>query len=168
MCRLLARIAGTTYIGAMYFALPVMPLLASLVFWRKKYLMRYVESLGKARVHIAAMQRGPATHYFQDVLGRAKSVPDNIEGECVQCGNCCMDRQCMFLEQADENRFLCGIYHSPFRALSNCGSFPLNRHDIERYACPSYFIAATETHIIQFHKTMPGSRAGNPSTTSTP
>jgi hypothetical protein len=27
----------------------------------------------------------------------------------------------------------------------------LNRHDIERYACPSYFVAAAKPQIIHFH-----------------
>ena len=153
--RFLARVAGNSYIAAMYCALPVLPLLASLVFWRRKYVTRYGETFAKAKVHIAAMQRGPAVHYFQDVLGQVKSVPDTIEGECIQCGNCCMNHQCMFLEQVAEDRFLCGIYHSPFRAWSNCGSFPLNRHDIDRYACPSYFVPAAATRIIPIYSAMP-------------
>jgi hypothetical protein len=155
--RFLARLAGAAYIGAMYLFLPVMPLLASLVFWRKKYLLNYVHSLKKTRIHIAAMRRGPAVHYFQDVLGQVSQVPDAIEGECIQCGNCCMNHQCLFLEQVDEQKYLCGIYHSPLRALSNCGSFPLNRDDIERYACPSYFVVPgtpqTATQVLHFYKT---------------
>jgi hypothetical protein len=90
------------------------------------------------RIHIEALREGPAQHYFEDVLGRAKAVPADITGSCVQCGNCCMDKRCMFLEPMAEGRYQCGIYHSAFRRLSNCGSFPLNAYDIERYACPSY------------------------------
>ena len=77
-----------------------------------------------------------------------------------------MDHKCMFLEKADEGRFLCGIYHSPFRALSNCGSFPLNRHDIERYACPSYYMPDAEPRIIHFHKTRPVAETGTSNATS--
>ena len=135
----------------MYLFLPVMPLLASLVFWRRKYVVRYAHSVKKTLIHIKAMQSGPASHYFQDVLGRVSQVPETMEGECVQCGNCCMNHQCMFLEKVDEKKYHCGIYHSPFRALSNCGSFPLNRYDIERYACPSYFVAEAKPQIIHFH-----------------
>jgi hypothetical protein len=90
-------------------------------------------------VHIAALRRGPAIHFFRDVLGQVSNIPDEIQGECVQCGNCCMNHQCAFLEKIADEKFQCGIYHSPFRQFSNCGSFPLNGHDIERYACPSYF-----------------------------
>jgi hypothetical protein len=128
-----------------------MPLLASLMFWRRKYAVHYVQTLRKTRVHIQAMQSGPAAHFFQDVLGRQRDVPDVMEGECVQCGNCCMNHQCMFLEQVEPKRYLCGIYHSPFRALSNCGSFPLNAFDIERYACPSYSVKPVAEHVVHLH-----------------
>ena len=151
MRRFLARLAGATYIGGMYLFLPAMPLLASLVFWRRKYLVRYFHTLRKTRTHIAAMRKGPAVHYFRDVLGQVSQVPETIEGECIQCGNCCMNHQCMFLEKVDEKKYLCGIYHSPFRTMSNCGSFPLNRYDIDRYECPSYFVPQAVPAVIQFH-----------------
>ena len=119
-----------------------MPLLASLLFARSKYVREYRNTLNRLRVHIAALGEGPAQHYFHDVMGRGSNVPQEIHGECVQCGNCCMDRRCVFLEAADAGKYQCGIYHSPFRKLSNCGSFPLNQWDIDRYACPSYTASA--------------------------
>ena len=141
MRRLWARVAGTGCIVVFYLLLPCLPVVASVVFWRRRYVLQYGQMLRKTHAHLQAMRRGPAVHYFQDVQGLAKQVPQSIRGECVQCGNCCMDHQCMFLERIDEKRFQCGIYHSPLRRFSNCGSFPLNAYDIERYACPSYFIA---------------------------
>ena len=129
---------ATLYIGTLRLMLPVAPLCASLVFWRRKYIVDYAGFIRKMRIHIEALREGPVQHYFEDVLGRAKAVPADITGSCVQCGNCCMDKRCMFLEPIAEGRYQCGIYHSAFRRLSNCGSFPLNAYDIERYACPSY------------------------------
>ena len=145
-----ARFAAAIYILALYLCLPVIPLLASLVFAKKSFSAEYLRTLRKMLTHIAALRKGPAVHFFHDVLGRVHKVPEDIQGECVQCGNCCMNHQCVFLEQVDTNRFACGIYHSPFRKLSNCGSFPLNRHDIERYACPSYFVRSPKFQIIQW------------------
>jgi hypothetical protein len=75
-------------------------------------------------------------------------VPENIEGECIQCGNCCMNHQCMFLESAGPSRFQCGIYHSPLRRASNCGSFPLHGYDIARYQCPSYVVVTAGRRTI--------------------
>jgi hypothetical protein len=50
-----------------------------------------------------------------------------------------MERRCAFLEQVDKDRYQCGIYNSVWRRFSNCGSYPLNQHDIDRYACPGYY-----------------------------
>jgi hypothetical protein len=135
---LLARAAARLSIAALYLLLPVMPLLASLLFVRWQFTRHYVQTLKKMRVHLAGLSRGPLEHYFRDVIGRVRQIPDEIHGSCVQCGNCCMNRQCAFLEPVDAGRYQCGVYHSPLRRFSNCGSFPLNQHDIERYACPSY------------------------------
>lgn len=133
-----------TYIGGLYLFLPLMPLLATLLFWRRKYALQYLDTISKMRVHIKALAEGPVEHYFGDVLGRVSEVPVEIKGECVQCGNCCMDKRCVFLEQVAADKHQCGIYHSPFRRLSNCGSFPLSKHDIDRYACPSYYVAGVQ------------------------
>ncbi|MEY4268627.1 MAG: hypothetical protein RIS90_3162, partial [Pseudomonadota bacterium] len=139
--RLSSRLApwlASAYLGALTAMLPLTPLCASLLFGRWKYLRNCKAFIQKMRIHIAALREGPALHYFEDVMGRASAVPAEITGSCVQCGNCCMDKRCVFLELLPGERYQCGIYHSPFRRLSNCGSFPLNAHDIARYACPSY------------------------------
>lgn len=141
---LFARFTGTVFVLLLYVFLPLLPLLATVVFARWRFTKEYKTTMSKMRVHIAAVRRGPAVHFFRDVLGQVSSIPDGIQGECVQCGNCCMNHQCAFLEKIADNKFQCGIYHSPFRQFSNCGSFPLNAHDIERYACPSYFVPASK------------------------
>jgi uncharacterized cysteine cluster protein YcgN (CxxCxxCC family) len=145
-----ARLAAALYILALYLFLPAIPLLASLMFAKWRFSAEYWRTLRKMLTHIGALRQGPAVHFFHDVLGRVNKVPDDIQGECVQCGNCCMNHQCFFLEKVDVNKFQCGIYQSPFRKLSNCGSFPLNRHDIERYACPSYFVHSGQIRTIHW------------------
>ena len=145
--KIVAPAVAQLYLACLYLALPLLPLLASMLFARSKYVREYRATLRKLLVHIAALREGPAQHYFHDVMGRASSVPQEIHGECVQCGNCCMDRRCVFLEPAGQDKYQCGIYHSPFRKLSNCGSFPLNQWDIDRYACPSY----TASAVIPIH-----------------
>lgn len=146
----LARFAATAYISALYALLPLLPVLATLVFGKKTFFLNYRLTIRKALRHIAALRKGPVVHFFHDVLGRVHQVPENVQGECVQCGNCCMHQQCVFLESTEGNKFQCGIYHSPFRKLSNCGSFPLNKYDIERYACPSYFVPAAAVQAVQW------------------
>ena len=145
MRKKIAPAVAWVYLASLYLLLPLMPQLASLLFWRGKYMREYRSTLHKLRIHIAALGEGPARHYFHDVMGRGSDVPQEIHGACVQCGNCCMNRRCVFLEAVDNEKYQCGIYHSPFRRLSNCGSFPLNQWDIDRYACPSYTTSAVIT-----------------------
>lgn len=138
MQKRIAKLAANLYIGALFVLLPLIPLLASVIFLKWKYVLEYWHYMKKMKIHIGALREGPALHYFEDVIGRKRVIPEDIEGSCVQCGNCCMEKRCVFLEEASDLRFQCGIYHSPWRKFSNCGSFPLNAHDIQRYACPSY------------------------------
>ena len=148
----LAHWATHALIGCAYLSVPVAPAVASLVFWRRRYLLRYRTTMRKTLTHIQALRQGPALHYFRDVAGQVKQVPEHIEGECVQCGNCCMNHQCMFLEPAGAEKFQCGIYHSPLRRWSNCGSFPLHGHDIARYQCPSYYVSGGQGKpVIPIH-----------------
>ncbi len=121
--------------------LPVMPALMALLLLDRKFVANYRIYLAKFRIHFRALHQGPVEHYFNDVFFRFKQVPVAIQGECIQCGNCCLNRQCAFLEPVDGGKFQCGIYGSYLRRFSNCGSFPLHAHDIARYQCPSYFVA---------------------------
>jgi hypothetical protein len=145
----LTQCAARCTLLTLYLLLPVMPLLASMVLMRWKFVRHYAKSLHKMRVHLAAIGSGPLQRYLDDVAGRARQIPDNIEGSCIQCGNCCMQRQCAFIEPAADNKFQCGIYNSFWRRFSNCSSFPLNQYDIERYECPSYYAAPQQmTEVV--------------------
>lgn len=140
MNRLIASVLTYFLIFSLLLLGPFLPLLAALAFWRIHFLADYRQTLKRIAVHLKAMSEGPAIHYFADVMGRVSQVPQAMGSSCVQCGNCCMNQRCMFLQPIQDGRFQCGIYDSPLRRFSNCGSFPLNAYDIERYACPSYFV----------------------------
>ena len=140
MNRLLASVLTRVLIFSLLLLFPFLPFIASLVFLRRDFSSHYIYTLKKIWRHVQAMQEGPAIHDFADVMGRASQVPAVMGGSCVQCGNCCMNRRCMFLKPVDNDQYQCGIYHSRWRKFSNCGSFPLNAYDIERYECPSYFV----------------------------
>ena len=117
-----------------------MPLIVALLLMDQRFVANYGDQIKKFKIHFRALSKGPVTHYFSDVFLRFKQVPVTVYGECVQCGNCCLNRQCAFLEPIDGDKFQCGIYKSYLRRFSNCGSFPLHAQDIERYQCPSYFV----------------------------
>lgn len=142
MKKVLAQCAAHCLIVFLYSLLPLLPLLAAIVFMRWRFVQHYPDTLRRMRRHLQAMREGPVQHFFGDVLGRAQTIPTEIRGSCVQCGNCCMERRCAFLEQVAKDKYQCGIYSSVWRRFSNCGSYPLNQQDIDRYACPSYYCAS--------------------------
>ncbi len=119
---------------------PVMPALVALLLMDRRFLADYGSQRAKFKTHFLALSQGPVEHFFSDVFLRFKQVPVTVYGECVQCGNCCLNRQCAFLEPLPDGKYQCGIYGTYLRRLSNCGSFPLHAHDIARYQCPSYFV----------------------------
>lgn len=119
---------------------PSLPLVAALLFWKKDYVLNYQQALKKIKIHVRAISEGPLQHYFQNILFFNDKVSESIAGHCSQCGNCCLNRQCFFLEQSEPDKYICGIYNSPLRRFSNCSSFPINSHDIKRYQCPTYSV----------------------------
>ncbi len=126
-------------VGCFRLLLPVLPALAALAFLNGKYIREYRLTLGKLRVHLQAVGEGPAERFLGSALGARQPDPDvQISGHCVQCGNCCLNHRCVFLEPRGEGIFQCGIYTSPLRRFSNCAGFPVDAQDIARYACPSY------------------------------
>jgi hypothetical protein len=141
----LARSVAFLTLGFCRLLLPVLPAVAALAFLNGKYLREYRLTLRKLRVHLQAVGEGPAERFFGTTLGTRQPDPEvQIGGHCVQCGNCCLNHRCMFLEPRGEGIFQCGIYTSFWRRFSNCSAFPVNAQDIERYACPSYFVVRAE------------------------
>ena len=134
--------------AACFLLLPVMPMIVSLLVWDSMYLRRYGYYFFKFIEHFKALREGPVRHYLTDVFMQVHAVPATIEGHCVQCGNCCLDKRCAFLQPLDNDKYACGIFHSTARRFSNCGSFPLHARDIERYQCPSYFVMPPTTHTL--------------------
>jgi hypothetical protein len=138
--KLLAQALALVFVGTLYLLLPLLPLLASIAYQRSKFVLQYWTTLKKMVIHLQALSEGPVYHYLMDVAGQQTSVPAEISGSCTQCGNCCLDKRCVFLEQVAEDKYQCGVYHAPLRRYSNCGSFPLSAHDIRRYDCPGYTV----------------------------
>jgi hypothetical protein len=136
------RLAAKGFSSACLFLVPVLPPVMALLLWDRRFIKDYRAQRAKFQIHFKALSQGPVEHFFNDVFLRFKHVPVTVHGECVQCGNCCLNRQCAFLEPIADGKFQCGIYGSYLRRFSNCGSFPLHAHDIERYQCPSYFVEA--------------------------
>ena len=143
--------------------IPVSPVFLFLLFWKKTFLLDYAHTVKKMRIHVDAISNGPLEHYFADVFLRKKNIPVQIEGTCVQCGNCCLEKKCMFLEPLPENKFQCGIYSSVWRRFSNCNSYPLHADDIARYNCPSFTVAPIRLHMpAVMRESLDGNQLPNP------
>ena len=136
----LVALAAHVFSSVCLLLVPLMPLAMALLLLDRRFLTDYRAQRARFKTHFQALSKGPVAHYFNDVFLRFKQVPVTVYGECVQCGNCCLNRQCAFLEPIADGKFQCGIYGSYLRRFSNCGSFPLHAQDIERYQCPSYFV----------------------------
>ncbi len=139
---ILTKAAKHLSVIVFYILLPVQPILLTVVFFKPKFILNYWITISKLLIYIDALKEGPLDHYFTDVVGLENEVPAHIEGSCIKCGNCCLNKRCVFLEQTSDTEFECGIYTSAFRKFSNCNSFPLNAQDIARYDCPSYYITS--------------------------
>ena len=137
---LFVRAITFVYIGGLYILLPLLPVLASAIFFRKKYIIQYATTIKKLIVHLEALREGSVRHYFANLFDLVSESSAVIGGSCVRCGECCMNKRCVFLEQVNEKEYQCGVYHSPLRKFSNCGAYPVSQRDIDRYACPSYYV----------------------------
>jgi len=155
--------------AACFLLLPMMPLIVSVLVWDSRYLRRYGHYFVKFVEHFKALREGPVRHYLADVFLQVREVPATIAGHCVQCGNCCLDKRCAFLQPLGDGKFACGIFHSTVRRFSNCGSFPLHARDIERYQCPSYFVVrpAAQT-MLWMPKRPPDQNPQSPAQTPPP
>jgi hypothetical protein len=137
---LLVKLITFVYIGGLYILIPVLPVVASLIFLKKKYVLEYTATLKKLKIHIDALREGSVAYYFSSLFNLVTEPAVEIAGNCIRCGECCMNKRCVFLEQIGEKEYQCGVYHSPLRKFSNCGAYPVSQRDIDRYACPSYYV----------------------------
>lgn len=140
----LVKLSTSLLMISAYMLLPIWPLIFSIIFFKPKYLINYINSLNALLKYFKALKSGPVEHYLKDVVSSVNSIPITIQGNCIKCGNCCLNKDCFFLEQQNETEFICGIYDSPLRRYSNCNSFPLHAVDIARYSCPSYKVIGNE------------------------
>jgi hypothetical protein len=120
----------------------VMPLVMGIIFLKPKFVINYKDSLKKLRTHHSALSKGPVKRYIESLFKTRLNQSNQITGTCTQCGNCCLNQQCFFLEPIEDGKFQCGVYNSLFRKFSNCGAFPISNEDIQRYECPGYVLQA--------------------------
>ncbi len=118
--------------------LPVAPIVASLIAGDSSYVRRYGSTLKRAARHLVAQYRSRAFSRWVFYQAPAPGQTEDMVGACTHCGNCCLDRSCVFLDWSEEGHSRCGIYGRWFWRLLACGRYPKSSMDIELYACPSF------------------------------
>lgn len=118
--------------------LPVAPIVASLIAGDASYTRHYARTMVRAARHIGAQFRARAFSRWVFYRTPPASERDDVVGSCTHCGNCCLHRQCVFLDWSAEGHSRCRIYGRAFWRLLACGRYPESALDISLYACPSF------------------------------
>ena len=126
--------------GLMFLLLPIGPFVVSAIARDPSYARRYKTTIVRGAAHARGMLRDRAiSRYLLRRRRNATVAPkERIVGACTHCGNCCLNRSCVFLEFDDGGRSRCHIYGSRFWGLLNCSRYPESRNDIELYRCASF------------------------------
>ena len=122
--------------------MPLWPLMLTVMTGQLKHTKRYFTTIRKGFTHYDALLKNRAVQrYFSEGAKVPKAaVAENMGGFCNRCGQCCLERRCMFLEKQNDSEYLCGIYGTWLRENTYCGTYPINQVDLDLYNCPTYFV----------------------------
>ena len=139
---ILGRLCASVFFACAIVLLPLLPLLLSLLTGKGRFARNYYRTIVKLLITLVAMrQRRSVERYAQSLLFVSRPPQaKKIGGFCNHCGNCCLDRRCLFLEKGRENQYFCGIFGTTLRRFTNCGAYPIDQEDIDLYACPTYYV----------------------------
>ncbi len=137
--RFFTRSLDTLVFGLMVSMLPLSPLTCTLLSGRTQYLRQYRRTLVKSAHYAKALHRSRviSRNLERKLQLGAKSL-EAIEGSCTHCGQCCVDRSCVFLSWDEHGASRCSIYGNWFWRLTSCGAYPTDSESIAVYSCPSF------------------------------
>ena len=142
------QLCACVFFACVILLLPLSPLLLSLLTGKGSFVRNYYRTITRLLITLDAMrERRSVERYVQSLLfvSRAPRAKKKIGGFCSHCGNCCLDRRCLFLEKGKETQYLCGIFGTTLRRLTSCGAYPINQEDIDLYACPTYYVIGADS-----------------------
>ncbi len=130
----------TIALSLMWLMLPLSPLIASVIARDLSYLRDFRGTMRQSARHLHAMGRAQviARRFYNEKRAAEQNISHRIEGECTHCGQCCLYRQCVFLDRTEDGRPSCRIYGNWFFGFLTCAEYPMTKDDIELYECPSF------------------------------
>ncbi|MCG3142838.1 MAG: hypothetical protein HONDAALG_00132 [Gammaproteobacteria bacterium] len=162
MTRFLARLIDLVIRSAMWLLLPVGPVAAAIIARNGDYLSHYPRSLRASVRHVRGLGRGqPIRRAVERWLASgddATETREMVSGACTHCGQCCLEKACIFLRYDEAGRSRCEIYNTRFWSLLPCGDYPLSASEITQYSCPSY--SARTVRIIPIRALPVGNEEG--------
>lgn len=142
MTRFLARLIDLVTRIAMWLLLPLGPVAAAVIARNWGYLRNYPRSLRASVRHLRGLGRGqPIRRAVERWLASddaAGTTTEMVSGACTHCGQCCLEKACIFLRHDEAGRSRCEIYNTRFWSLLPCGDYPVSASEIAQYDCPSY------------------------------
>lgn len=139
---LYSRVMTYSLFAGIFLTMPLWPPMLTIMTGQMKHTRRYLRTIRKGFTHLHALIKMRAVHRYFSGEGNKpiQQVAEGIGGFCNRCGQCCLERRCMFLERQGDTEYLCGIYDTWLREHTHCGAYPINQTDIDLYKCPTYFV----------------------------
>ena len=115
---LYARLMTYSLISGIVLTVPIWPPMLTVMTGQMKHTRRYFRTIRKGFTHLHALIKMRAIHRYFSGEGNKpqQQAAQNIGGFCNRCGQCCLERRCMFLEKQSDAEYLCGIYGTWLRA----------------------------------------------------
>jgi len=124
--------------GFMGLFLPLAPFVATVLSRDPSYLRNYRRTVLRGAGHLRGQVKSRAFSRYVLYGRQPQPIGEVVIGECTHCGNCCMHRQCIFLDWSATGASRCRIYNTSFWKKLACGRYPESSIDIELYGCPSF------------------------------
>ena len=130
---------------------PFVPLFSYFLSGNIDYIKRYFTTTIDSMSYLDGLIESKCFIRFAKRRFQKEEKTYQIAGYCNNCGNCCINKKCIFLRSDDSLKFYCSIYHSKLRKLFNCAEYPINEEELVFYNCPTYYVVSNP-HIDAFRK----------------
>ena len=135
-------------LATMALLLPLAPFACAVLSGQMRFLWRYAKTIEQSANSLRALYRADviARNFERAFIERLlpaqvrqhRALHDGVQGDCTHCGQCCLDRHCVFLDWTAAGLSRCSIYNNRFWKLTSCGKYPIDSRSIAVYDCPSF------------------------------